>query len=236
MTAAAATLPEHDPLAAQADEAGVLLRELAQIGMGMARGLGRFAEALADSVPVDVAPTADQAKTADSLMRAFGRVSRAVRQSLALQAKLIADVVKAKDRVAADKTARAEAEAAALAPRRARGRLRRAMAGEMAMSAIEALEAEPLETERLFDDLDEKFAAMRPETYGASRAKTGAETGEDATPDDADFADIEVDAMALQLCAELGIDPGPDWWFTHWGMEHPPRKRSKPTPPAQPPP
>jgi hypothetical protein len=227
MTAAAA-FAEPDPLAAQADEAGAMLRELAQIGMGMARGLGRFADALATSVPEHRPPTEGEARTADSLLRAFGRVSRAVRQSLALQARLIADVAKVREHKAAQTARRVEADEAVRAKRRLQGKLRRGMAGEMASSVIEALEREPLETERLFDDLDEKFAEMRPETFGATR--------EGAAPDDADFADIEVDAMALDLCDALGIDPGPDWWFTHWGMIEPSRIRARRPVPAQPPP
>jgi hypothetical protein len=223
MTAAAA-LSDQDPLAAQADEAGEMLRELARIGMGMARGLGRFADALSDSLPVGMTPTREQASTADSLMRAFARVSRAVRQSLALQARLIADVAKFHAGLAAETARRTEAEAAVRAARRVQGRLRRGMAAEMAQSAIESLEREPLETERLFDDLDEAFVQMR------GQAPAG------AAPDDADFADIAVDVMALDLCDALGIDPGADWWVAKWGMEDPARIRPKRPVPAQPPP
>jgi hypothetical protein len=48
---AAATPHEPNPLADLAAEAGVMLRDLAQIGMGMARDLGRLAGAVAAAVP-----------------------------------------------------------------------------------------------------------------------------------------------------------------------------------------
>jgi hypothetical protein len=218
-----AALAEPDPLAAHAAEAGAMLRELAAIGMGMARDLGRFAGALAASAPEGEAPTPDQVRSAEGLMRAFGTVSRAVRQSLALQGKLIADVTKARETAAAETARRTEAQDAVLAARRARGKLRRAMAGVMAKTAIEALEREPLETERLLDDLEETLY----ETRGA--------TGEEVI-DDADFADVEVDALALQLCDGLNVDPGDDWWINIWRMENPARIRLRPPVPAQPPP
>jgi hypothetical protein len=133
---------------------------------------------------------------------AFSRVSRAVRLTVMLHARIReGDPGKAAD--AAERARQAQAE---LEDRRLTGRLRRSMTQFIVQTAVEALDREAPETERLFDALDERLGRE----------------GED----DADFAEIEVKEAAYAIAQDLGVDPGPDWWLQGWGIISPPTLRS----------
>lgn len=215
---AAATDPDLDDLATFADEARWeldTLKELGELGMRLARSSVAEAEVLA------AAPEARQPAKAPHPVQAFSRISRAVRLTVMLHARIREGGLARDGRTVAKPAtplapaavpADADAEAA-LEDRRMTGRLRRSMARFIAGTAIEALEREAPETERLFEALDERL-----DREGR---------------DDADFADHDVKDLAVSICRDLGVDPGPEWWADGWGIASDPSPvggRMGPTP------
>jgi hypothetical protein len=108
-----------------------VLRELAGIGMDLARKVQRQADQ-SDTVPAELVLT-------------FSRIARAVRQTVALEARL------ADDRL----TRRRKVEADERAERYARGRARKAAVKDIVERVIDAGDGH--DTERLLDDLDERL-------------------------------------------------------------------------------
>jgi hypothetical protein len=194
VTAAPATADVDDPAPRSEDARWELdaLKALGDLGLRLARTTVAEAEARTEAPDAErVAELA--AKTPDPApdpALAFARISRAVRLTVMLHARLREGGL-GRAPEPADAQARAELE-----DRRTTGRLRRAMTQFIAQTAIEALEREAPETERLLEALDERL-----EREGS---------------DDADFADVEVKDLAYAIARELGADPGPDWWSQGW--------------------
>lgn len=174
------------------------LKALAEIGMELARELPAQAAAV---------PAQDKGAVPDPVL-AFSRVSRAIRLTIGLQTRILEGPKEGSKPQAENREAQARAGEdqpdAGLEDRRVTGRLRRSVTRFIAGTAIEALEREAPETERLFDALDERL--------------------DREGPDDADFAEIEVNRLALAICRDLGVDPGPEWWEEGWGVSPPPKR------------
>jgi hypothetical protein len=176
-----------------------MLRELAGIGMRLARGVERQAKE-AD---------AGEGRPAGDLGLVFARIARAVRQTLALEARLEGEL-EARAREAAAIRERRLAEAAR-APVERRARLvRRAVA-----RAIEA-DAEEGEVEQLFDDLDERLADREDDDDFLDRpvselvARICKDLG--VTPDWSLWEDEgwAIEEAAARRQASSGEAPGPD--------------------------
>lgn len=134
--------PPSDPSPDRAALRLAMLHELAEIGMRLARGVERRAEA------------PDAAK--GDLGLVFSRIARAVRQTLALEARLEGEVearVREEQAIREDQLARA-----ARAPIDRRCKLVRRAVGQ----AIEA-DANESDFEQLFEDLDEQLADREDE-------------------------------------------------------------------------
>jgi hypothetical protein len=126
--------PSDLPQDARAQQRLEMLRELAEIGMTLARGVERQA----------------QAPEAGDLGLVFARIARAVRQTLALEARLEGELQVRARKAAFEREQ--DAASAARAPVRERARIvRRAV-----KRAIEA-EADDDEAEQLIEDLDERL-------------------------------------------------------------------------------
>jgi hypothetical protein len=120
-SADAPSFPAVGPAEARAERRFAVLAELTDIGMGMARGLGRraaVADAAAEAASADDAggdAGSKNAKTAGSgeIAMAFTRVARAVRLTVALEARLdVSAEDRARDAAREAARERAEAEAA----------------------------------------------------------------------------------------------------------------------------
>lgn len=170
------------------------LKALAEIGMELARELPAQAAAV---------PAQDKNAVADPVL-AFSRVSRAIRLTIGLQTRILEGLKPQPERREGEARACEDQPDAGLEDRRVTGRLRRSVTRFIAGSAIEALEREAPETERLFDALDERL--------------------DREGPDDADFAEIEVNRLALAICRDLGADPGAEWWEEGWGVSPSPKR------------
>jgi hypothetical protein len=119
-----------------------MLRELAEIGMGLARKLQHEADQ-ADTVPAELVLT-------------FSRLARAVRQTMALETRLADDRLVRRGKVEADE--RAE--------RFTRGRANKAAVKDIVERIIDAGDGD---TERLLDDLDERLDDPRDDAHFADR-------------------------------------------------------------------
>jgi hypothetical protein len=174
------------------------LRELGDLCMRLARvSAARAEEALAAD--------ADALKPRGGIdpALAFTRFARAVRMTVGLHARIRKDREAQVERKSAEQALREVEAAEALEDRRRTGNLRRAMTRFIAQTAIEAEEREAPDVERLFADLDARLDHGRPDAL--------------------DFEHVDVKALAWALCQDLGVDPGPDWWFEGWGVEAPPQ-------------
>jgi len=190
-----ADAPAPDPFADEARWELAAAREVGEIGLTFARALGRIAQTAIDQAGGETPEMTPQ--LADASL-AFSRVSRAVRMAVGLHAKILRQRQARADRKAAEKAVQDAEAAAELEDRRDTGRLRRAMSRFIAGTAVEAEEREAPEAERLFAELDARL-------YGDGQ-------------DDADYDQIDVKGLAYEICQDLGIDPGPDWWEEAWGI------------------
>jgi hypothetical protein len=188
--------PANDPFLdrPEADLAWKLpmLRELAELGMDMARDVRdrAVAEPKPEPVPEEPATADDEAdepakndgKT-DSLARAFARLSRSVRMTLALHTKLLEDYRKSDEERAAERTRRA---AAARAAHRANqmDKVKR-----VAEATIDAETGEDWnEREDLHDALSERLKDF---------------------DDYADLGNRSIGEIIARICRDLGLKP--DW-------------------------
>jgi len=137
MEAAQPARETTDAAEARAERHLAVLRELAEIGMDLARIVRREALAAEAADPEQPAVPAELTLT-------FSRIARAVRQTLALEARL------ADDRLAR----RRRAEAEQRVERDARGHARKAAVKDIVERIIDAGDGD---TERLLDHLDERL-------------------------------------------------------------------------------
>jgi hypothetical protein len=179
-----------------------VLRELAEIGMDLARLMQRRAmaevEAQAAAEPEAGAGRSVRGAGGGDLGLGFSRIARAVRQTLALEAKLEQDHHARGEPARAQQAKRREQEEHWQAAKQAHRTRRQYEISEIVEQAIEA-EAAESDVERLLADLDERLADEA---------------------DDADFGDRPIGEIVARICADLGLTP--DWglWeYEDWAME-----------------
>jgi hypothetical protein len=165
-----------------------MLGELAEIGMGLARDLGRRVAERAAGGDADGAPEAAEAALA------YARIARAVRLTLALEAKFEADLkaLDAEGRAAAA-AARAEAD-----DRRAtaslRGLARKYEALDGLCEAIDEQVGEGAGAEREAEALKERLVERLNEFR------------------DIEFADAPLAELVAGICRDLGVAFDPELW------------------------
>ena len=214
--------PANDPFLdrPEADLAWKLpmLRELAELGMDMARDVRDRAVAEPKPEPASDQPTTadepakDDGK-ADSLARAFARLSRSVRMTLALHTKLLEDYRKSDEERAAERTRRA---AAARDAHRAN---QRDKVKRVAEATIDAETGEDWnEREDLLDALSERLKDF---------------------DDYADLGNRSIGEIIARICRDLGLKP--DWrrwvdaaWAKQEMAEKPPGSPYADWPPVRP--
>ena len=214
--------PANDPFLdrPEADLAWKLpmLRELAELGMDMARDVRDRAVAEPKPEPApDQQATADEpakndGKT-DSLARAFARLSRSVRMTLALRAKLAEDSRRSSEERAAERTRRAAAA------RDAHRDHQRNKVKRVAEATIDAETGEDWnEREDLLDALSERLKDF---------------------DDYADLGNRSIGEIIARICRDLGLKP--DWrrwvdaaWAKQEMAEKPPGSPYADWPPVRP--
>ncbi len=168
-----------------------MLQELAEIGMQLARAVGRQVAERTQEDPGG-ADTDLAADLAADLALVFSRISRAVRQTIALEARLDRELLQAQK---AENAAMAEQARAA---ERALARRRKHAVREAVQEALDAEACGP-ELEALLADLDERL--------------------EDAD-DDPDFAELAIGQLVARICRQLGVVPDPSLWEDEGGAVH----------------
>ena len=159
-----------------------MLQELAEIGMQLARAVGRQ---VADCAQDPEGGDADRAANLGAhLALVFSRISRAVRQTIALEARLDRQIHQARR----DEDV-ALAEQARIATR-ALARRRKHAVREAVQHAVEAETCGP-ELEALLADLDDRL---------------------EDPDDDLDFAELPIGELVARICRQLGVVHDPSLW------------------------
>jgi hypothetical protein len=198
-----------DPAEARADERMAVLREMAQIGLRIARNLEREVEAAVSAPPAAAeakgsaqAQAQAQARRADEVARAFAQVARAVSLAVALQEKieqdrdrrpLEAETLLLKRRALAVRTADQESES--------RVTRRRAL---VAGAVEQVIEADP--------------AARSPQRAADLRTRLDRLLACEAADFDV-FLHRPAGVIVAHICRELGLEP--DWtlWDAPWAAQ-----------------
>ncbi len=169
-----------------------MLRELAELGMEMARAVRD--EAVARSEPAEEGEPRPPARfPAGDLGLVYSRIARAVRQTLALHERIAEDgrkagVERARSRVAAIRAAAEDRQ----------NEIRDYVAEAIEAEAAERHSSRP-EVERLLDDLDERIEA------GAY---------------DDGLDDAPIGELVARICADLGVIPDWSLWDHDWAIDH----------------
>ena len=153
-----------------------LLRELAEIGLKLAKAVQEEAEA-------------QDGKSASDLAMTFARVARAVRQTVALEAKL------ERDQTVQELRAQIPPREISFQDRMTKIRRdsQRSVVGSMVEELIREQLSDPLERERLFDDLDQLLDTDNPRL------------------------DRPIPDLVKDVCQALGLKPAwPKWSKEPW--------------------
>jgi hypothetical protein len=175
-----------DPAAADIGWKLGMLREIAEMGMEMARDVRDQAMAQpAPEPPVPEPPPTKAARDPDALARAFARLTRAVRMTIALHTKLEEDHRRQSAETAADRARRA---AAARDQHRAYQRAKVGRVIDATLDAAAGNDEDDEERERLEDEWREHLLDFDDYALGGTRS---------------------IGEIIARICRDLGVTP--DW-------------------------